>query len=168
MEISSEFEFDTFSPERMFRLTSANVRDIHLEVNFPAEGKDDPIFFRIASGNLVVDISDEFSAEMERITKKRPPNNTTIQMIFTGIGDEAANTLGVREEATGQIVPIDVDDDVLKPERRRDAQKAAGVQDRLQREPLVQEAEQVFTLQAGGDHVLLIHRFRLLHVVSEP
>jgi hypothetical protein len=40
------------------------------------------ILFRIANGNLDVNVSKEFSAKMERITKKKPPNNTIIQMIF--------------------------------------------------------------------------------------
>ena len=53
---------------------------------------------------------------------------------------ELADPQNVREEATGQIVPINVDN-VLKPERGRDVQEAAGVQDRLKREPLVEEAE---------------------------
>jgi hypothetical protein len=96
MEIAPEF--DTFSPQKMFNLTSANVRGVQLEVKrllfpenvnpkqlcsikYPME--EASIFLRIASGNLDVKVNDEFSVEMERITKKKPQSKTSIQMIFT-------------------------------------------------------------------------------------
>src|SRR5205823_8229374 len=53
--------------------------------NFQME--ETSIILRIASGNLDVKVSKAFSAEMERITKKKPPSKTTIQMIFTGFDE---------------------------------------------------------------------------------
>ncbi|CAB4491180.1 hypothetical protein RhiirA1_461418 [Rhizophagus irregularis] len=75
-------EYDVFSPLKLFHLTSVDVRDVQLDVKYQTE--ESSIFFRIASGNLDVSVNDEFSEEMERITKKKPPNKTNIQMIFTG------------------------------------------------------------------------------------
>jgi hypothetical protein len=83
MAIASEYT--AFSPQKLFHLTSVNVRGVQLDVNYQTE--ESSIFFRIANGNLDVNVSDEFSVEMERITKKKPPNETTIQMIFTGFDE---------------------------------------------------------------------------------
>jgi len=83
MDVSPEF--NTFSPQEMFQLTSVDVRDVQLDVKYQSE--ESSIFFRIVSGNLDVKVSDTFSAEMERITKKKPPNKTVIQMIFTGFDE---------------------------------------------------------------------------------
>ncbi|GBB83172.1 hypothetical protein RclHR1_00010054 [Rhizophagus clarus] len=92
-------EFNTYSSQKMFHLTSVNVRDVRLyvkrllvptsfnirqlrSVSYQKEEKS--IFLRIAGGNLDVKVGNEFSAEMEEIVKKKPPNKTSIQMIFTG------------------------------------------------------------------------------------
>jgi hypothetical protein len=88
---------NTFSPKNMFHLTSVDFRSVQLDVKrllIPSkinikqlrsnmyQTEEESILFRIASGNLDVNVSKEFSAKMERITKKKPPNNTIIQMIF--------------------------------------------------------------------------------------
>ncbi|GBC04755.1 hypothetical protein RclHR1_05850004 [Rhizophagus clarus] len=78
-------EYDVFSPQKLFHLTSIDVRDVQLSVKYQAE--ESSMFFRIASGNLDVTVSDTFSVEMERIVKKKPPNRTIIQMIFTGFDE---------------------------------------------------------------------------------
>jgi hypothetical protein len=103
MNIASTF--DTYSPQKMFHLTSVDVRGVQLDVkrlidpsniitkqwlsppitSFQTE--EASIFLRIASGNLNVKVSSAFSLEMERTTKKKPPNKTTIQMIFTGFDE---------------------------------------------------------------------------------
>jgi hypothetical protein len=51
------------------------------------EKEESSIFLKIANGDLDVRVSNEFSAEMERITKKKPPTKTTIQMIYTEHGN---------------------------------------------------------------------------------
>ncbi|RIA91695.1 hypothetical protein C1645_692396 [Glomus cerebriforme] len=103
MNIASAF--DTYSPQKMFHLTSVDVRGVQLDVkrlidpsniitkqwrllpitNFQTEAAS--IFLRVASGNLNVKVSNAFSLEMERTTKKKPPSKTTIQMIFTGFDE---------------------------------------------------------------------------------
>ncbi|RIA78752.1 hypothetical protein C1645_810982, partial [Glomus cerebriforme] len=83
MMISSEF--NTFSPQKMFQLTSVDIRNVQLDVKY--QKKEASIFFKIASGSLNVKVSEAFSAEMERITKKKPPSKTIIQMIFTGFDE---------------------------------------------------------------------------------
>ena len=85
--------FDTFSPQKMFRLTSVNVRDVQLDIkrlllpvnmnarqwcslpiiNFKTE--EASIFIKIASGDLDVNVDVRTSIEMEQITKKRPPQS---------------------------------------------------------------------------------------------
>jgi len=80
MDITTEF--NTFSPKKIFNLTSIGVSNVQLDVK-RQQTEQASVFFRIASGNLDVKVSDAFSAEMERITKKKPPIKTTIQMIFT-------------------------------------------------------------------------------------
>ena len=103
MNITSSF--DTFSPHKMFQLTSVDVRRVQLDVKRlvnPAnliakqllsspitsyQMEEKSIFLRIASGNLDVKVTNAFSTEMERTTKKKPPNKTTIQMIYTGYDD---------------------------------------------------------------------------------
>jgi len=103
MNIASAF--DTYSPHKMFHLTSVDVRGVQLDVKrlidpsniITKQWRPPPItsfqteealiFLRIASGNLDVKVSNAFSLEMERTTKKKPPNKTTIQMIFTGFDE---------------------------------------------------------------------------------
>ncbi|GBB83181.1 hypothetical protein RclHR1_00010063 [Rhizophagus clarus] len=89
---------NTFSPKNMFHLKSVDFRGVQLDVRrlfIPVkvdvkqlrsniyQTEKASIMFRIASGNLDVKINKEFSAKMERIIKKKPPNNTSIKMIFT-------------------------------------------------------------------------------------
>jgi hypothetical protein len=99
-------EFNTFSPQKMFHLTSVDVRGVQLNVMrllIPTDinvrqlclnkyqTEEESVFLRIASGNLNIEASEEFAAEMERITKKKLPNKTSIQTIFTGFDDESGN-----------------------------------------------------------------------------
>jgi hypothetical protein len=93
-------EFDTYSPQKMFHLTSMNIGDVQLTVkklfipenvnnwrSLPInniEMEEVFISLKIASGNLDVKVSNTFSNEMERVTKKKPPSKTTIQVIYTG------------------------------------------------------------------------------------
>src|ERR1043165_2255095 len=92
--------FDTSSPQGMFHLTSVDVRGVQLDVkrllvptniltrqwlqlsNTDYQEEKASMFLRIASGNSDVKVSEGFSKEMERITKKKPPSKTTIQIIF--------------------------------------------------------------------------------------
>src|SRR6266540_5838 len=84
--------FDISSPEGLFHLTSVNARNVQLDVrrlfvseniNTDSQPEEISIFFKIIYGNLDVNIDEEFSAEMERITKKKPPKETIVQMIFS-------------------------------------------------------------------------------------
>ncbi|CAI2168970.1 19326_t:CDS:10, partial [Funneliformis geosporum] len=88
--------FDPFSPKKMLHLTSVEVKDVQLIVKRLSISKniiiDDrteetSIYLRLGSGNLDVDVSSEFSAEMERITKKKPPSKTMVQMLFVGFDE---------------------------------------------------------------------------------
>ncbi|CAG8511335.1 12498_t:CDS:10, partial [Dentiscutata erythropus] len=85
------------SPKNMFKLESVEVRDVQFSVHriipsdvslskslfssYPKENAS--IHLCVASGNLKVQVQKEFVAEMERMTKKKPPSQTTMQLIFT-------------------------------------------------------------------------------------
>jgi hypothetical protein len=84
--------FDTFSPKRLFQLTSVDARNVQLSIKrlicstniiTDYQMEEASISFRIISGDLDVSVSEKFSAEMERITKKKTPRKTVVQMIFT-------------------------------------------------------------------------------------
>src|SRR4051794_18714573 len=98
-------EFDAYSPQKLFQLTSVNARHVRLTVNkihipihmntkqwrsipitdFEVEGA--AISLKIASADLNVKVSKAMITEMERTTKKKPPSKTTIQMIYTGFDE---------------------------------------------------------------------------------
>ncbi|CAJ0836131.1 4791_t:CDS:10 [Entrophospora sp. SA101] len=100
--MSIDSGINTTSPDNMFKLKTVDIFTVQLDVNrlvtptkllksrtpitsFSSE--QTTIFLRIASGNLDLYIPEAFSLEMERSTKKRPPKNTKIQMIFTGFDE---------------------------------------------------------------------------------
>ncbi|KAI9320075.1 hypothetical protein BX666DRAFT_1853391 [Dichotomocladium elegans] len=95
----------TISPNGMFTITGANMREIQLsaekytppsfmssflskrpvETNgagLPVEKAN--IFLRVVTGSLAVRVSPAFEREMERATKKKPPKTTTFQIVYTG------------------------------------------------------------------------------------
>ncbi|KAG9304270.1 hypothetical protein G9A89_019832 [Geosiphon pyriformis] len=93
---------NTFSPKKMFQLKSVDVRNVQLDVERlvitpraktvnDCQIENTTIFLRIACGNLNVRVSKEFSAEMERTTKKKPPGETTIQMLFSGFDEHSSS-----------------------------------------------------------------------------
>ncbi|CAG8499425.1 7450_t:CDS:10, partial [Scutellospora calospora] len=94
---------NTTSPGKMFNLKSVDVRKVQLDVertiipskfsltrmtlnDYPIE--ETSIFLRVASGHLDVRVTKAFSSDMERTTKKKPPSQTIIQMIFTGFDEQ--------------------------------------------------------------------------------
>jgi len=96
MDIASGLS--TYSPRNMFHLKSVDVRNVQIDVerllvtsstrtvaSCPKE--NGTIFLRIAAGHLDVHVTKEFSAEMERSTKKKPPSKTMIQMLFSGFDE---------------------------------------------------------------------------------
>jgi len=81
--------YDKFSPQGLFLLTSVDILDVQLSVwrlldptNHQTE-ESSSISLKIISGNLEVKVDEEFSKKMERITKKKPPDETKVQIIFT-------------------------------------------------------------------------------------
>ncbi len=102
--------FKTISPRKLFHLTSVDIIGVQLSVkrliiptNITADCQieETSIFLRIVNGNLDVKVSEEFSAEMERITKKKPPSKTVVQMIFTGFDE--FNSSGDHNKKISQI-----------------------------------------------------------------
>ncbi|CAG8452410.1 537_t:CDS:10, partial [Dentiscutata heterogama] len=76
------------SPENLFRLESVNIHTVKFEVTTTprtvssSNHEKKSVCFKIASGNLKVQIQRKFSSEMERLTKKKPPSKTTVQAIL--------------------------------------------------------------------------------------
>ncbi|CAG8627407.1 1281_t:CDS:10 [Acaulospora morrowiae] len=89
------------SPLNMFKLKSIDMRGVLFSIRrmvFPTGAspfkslsicsvEKDSIRLRIVSGDMDVNIKEEFIAEMERITKKKPPSQTTMQLIFSSYDD---------------------------------------------------------------------------------
>ncbi|KAI9302818.1 hypothetical protein BJ944DRAFT_242011 [Cunninghamella echinulata] len=98
----------TTSPQRMFKIVSADMRKIQLDAekytppsifspltnllsskttvvdnenNLPMETAS--IFLRVVTGALDVNVSASFIHEMERSTKKKPPKTTKFQLVYT-------------------------------------------------------------------------------------
>ncbi|CAJ0849192.1 15951_t:CDS:10, partial [Entrophospora sp. SA101] len=88
LSINMDIGLNKFSPKNMFQLKSVDVCNVRLHFRGLIGPEKSQISqstsLKIACGNLGVDVSKSFSEEMEFATKKKPPNNTTIQMIFTG------------------------------------------------------------------------------------
>jgi hypothetical protein len=97
-------DFNTHSPQKMFNLTSVDIRNVQLDVKklifttdiikslTENQIKEESTQFRLANGNLNINVNDKFSEEMVRITKKKPPNETTIQIIFTEFDENNSST----------------------------------------------------------------------------
>jgi hypothetical protein len=96
-------EFNTYSPNKMFKLTSLNIRDIRMNVErllvlkesseqqsliTDYQREDTSIVFKVADGNLEITADKEFSEEMKRITKKNLPKYTIIHMMFTEFDED--------------------------------------------------------------------------------
>ncbi|CAG8539361.1 9116_t:CDS:10 [Paraglomus occultum] len=68
----------------MFHLKSVNLQHVKIEATSTVITPNvNTISIRTAAGHLNVHVTKEFSAKMERIIKKKPPNETAIQMIFS-------------------------------------------------------------------------------------
>lgn len=102
------------SPERMFTLTSCDMRQIQLdsekytppslfspltnfltgksksmqapvtEIQSRLSVEKGSIFLRVVTGLLQVNVSRDYEKEMERATKKKPPKTTKFQLVYTG------------------------------------------------------------------------------------
>lgn len=88
-EIDITSGFHTYSPNKMFQLSSLMIRDIQMNVErlVLIESSEslttDSIDLKIINGKLKITADVKYSKEMERITKKRKlPNDTPVQMIF--------------------------------------------------------------------------------------
>ncbi|RIA98236.1 hypothetical protein C1645_750373 [Glomus cerebriforme] len=91
-------EFNTYSPNKTFKLKSLDIRDIRMNVERLLVQKENSeqqslindyqredtfMVLKIADGNLEITVDKDFSDEMKRITKKDLPKYTTIHLMFT-------------------------------------------------------------------------------------
>ncbi|CAG8586335.1 13835_t:CDS:10, partial [Racocetra persica] len=96
-------DINSESPQKMFKLESVDLHDVTFNTSriiIPPGAmsftncleEKASIRFQIASGNLKVQVQDEFSLEMERLTKKKPPRQTAVQIILPGYYDKSSDT----------------------------------------------------------------------------
>ncbi|KAG0215948.1 hypothetical protein BGX28_007174 [Mortierella sp. GBA30] len=87
------------SPQKIFTLKSVDLQSVQLDATRMEVSRwtrevstsTTTIFLRTASGNLDVKVSKQFANEMERTTKKYPPNQTAIQILYVGHDEKQAS-----------------------------------------------------------------------------
>ncbi|KAF9202020.1 hypothetical protein BGZ49_007791 [Haplosporangium sp. Z 27] len=87
------------SPQKIFTLKSVDLQSIQMDATRMEVSRwtrevstsVTTIFLRTASGNLDVKVSKQFSTEMERTTKKYPPSQTAIQILYVGHDEKQAS-----------------------------------------------------------------------------
>lgn len=87
------------SPQKIFTLKSVDLQSVQLDATKMEVSRwtrevstsTTTIFLRTASGNLDVKVSKQFSNEMERTTKKYPPSQTAIQILYVGHDEKQAS-----------------------------------------------------------------------------
>ncbi|KAI1317537.1 hypothetical protein EDD11_008231 [Mortierella claussenii] len=87
------------SPEKIFTLKSVDLQRVQMDATRMEVSRwtrevttsTTTIFLRTASGQLDVNVSKKFAAEMERTTKKYPPSQTAIQILYVGHDEEQAS-----------------------------------------------------------------------------
>ncbi|KAG0222294.1 hypothetical protein B0O80DRAFT_113406 [Mortierella sp. GBAus27b] len=88
------------SPQKIFTLKSVDLQAVQMDATrlevsrWTREVRTSvtTIFLRTASGHLDVKVSKQFANEMERTTKKYPPSQTAIQLIYLGHDEKEAST----------------------------------------------------------------------------
>ncbi|KAG0267611.1 hypothetical protein BG011_002919 [Mortierella polycephala] len=87
------------SPQKIFTLKSVDLQSVQLDATRMEVSRwtrevttnTTTIFLRTASGNLDVKVAKKFAAEMERTTKKYPPSQTAIQILYVGHDEKQAS-----------------------------------------------------------------------------
>ncbi|KAG0338943.1 hypothetical protein BG000_003116 [Podila horticola] len=87
------------SPQKIFTLKSVDLQSVQLDATRLEVSRwlgevtttTTTIFLRTASGHLDVKVSKQFSNEMERTTKKYPPSQTAIQILYVGHDEKQAS-----------------------------------------------------------------------------
>ncbi|KAG0011532.1 hypothetical protein BGZ80_000622 [Entomortierella chlamydospora] len=87
------------SPQKIFTLKSVDLQNVQMDATRMEVSRwtrevttsVTTIFLRTASGNLDVKVSKQFAAEMERTTKKYPPSQTAIQILYVGHDEKQAS-----------------------------------------------------------------------------
>ncbi|KAF9435865.1 hypothetical protein BGZ76_005362 [Entomortierella beljakovae] len=88
------------SPQKIFTLKSVDLQSVQMDATKMEVSRwtrevttsSTTIFLRTASGNLDVKVTKQFAAEMERTTKKYPPSQTAIQILYVGHDEKQAST----------------------------------------------------------------------------
>ncbi|KAF9428175.1 hypothetical protein BGZ94_003181 [Podila epigama] len=87
------------SPQKIFTLKSVDLQSVQLDATRLEVSRwlgevtttTTTIFLRTASGHLDVKVSKKFADEMERTTKKYPPSQTAIQILYVGHDEKQAS-----------------------------------------------------------------------------
>jgi len=119
-------DVSTYSPQGIFHLKSINLRRVEVRVErnitsnsnetFSCQIENATIQLHIATGHLDVDVTETFSAEMERSIKKKPPTTTVIQMLFPEFDEYKVSVI---ESKATEDVSITFKDLLPYPEQGR-------------------------------------------------
>lgn len=73
------------SPLQYFKLSAVTVAKIQMRIKIISSNKsiDHQLYLRMVSGKLVTNVSKEVKQEMNRITKKNPPETTILRIILS-------------------------------------------------------------------------------------
>src|SRR6185312_15953683 len=92
-----------YSPRRIFHLKAVDLQRVEMKVERfvtapNANTRNASISLYVATGHLDVSVTEVFSAEMERSTKKKPPSKTTIQMLFPEFDENTFSAVEKKEK----------------------------------------------------------------------
>ncbi|KAK9702383.1 hypothetical protein K7432_011269 [Basidiobolus ranarum] len=102
----------TASPQKIFTLKSVDLQSIQLDATMmdisrwkgEVTTSTSSIFLRTASGHLDVKVTKQQATEMERTTKKYPPSQTKIQILYSNFDDKTATA--DKKEIFKDLVPF--------------------------------------------------------------
>ncbi|KAK3823313.1 MAG: hypothetical protein J3Q66DRAFT_295609, partial [Benniella sp.] len=82
------------SPQNLFTLKSVDLLSVKMKASKWSQENHavEEIFLRTASGKCDVRVPNQFGDEMERTAGKRPPRETTLQLLYIGHGETEAST----------------------------------------------------------------------------
>jgi hypothetical protein len=76
-----------------FAIKSLSTSQVQMSASWEGDGEPEVIFIRIATAAIGINVSKRLAAEIERTTKKRPPSETNVHILYTGYADYEASQL---------------------------------------------------------------------------
>ena len=101
-------DMSAYSPRKIFHLTAVDLQRVEMKVERfvtapNANTRNASISLYVATGHLDVSVTEVFSADMERSTKKKPPSRTTIQLLFPEFVEHNFSAAEKKENGVSEI-----------------------------------------------------------------